>query len=101
MSEETQIDMTSDKESKPSVSYWDKRVKIKIASDPNDPMGLNDVVVGVNGEVIRIKRDHNVMVKRKYVAALEDAVKLSYVTDSNGQLIGERKIPRYNMTVWE
>lgn len=89
------------KDPKQDPAYWEKRVKLKIASDANDPMGLNDVVVGVNGEVIRIKRDHTVMVKRKFVAALEDAVKITYVTDANGQVTGERKTPRYNMTVME
>lgn len=89
------------KDPKQDPAYWEKRVKLKIASDANDPMGLNDVVVGVNGEVIRIKRDHTVMVKRKFVAALGDAVKITYVTDANGQVTGERKTPRYNMTVME
>lgn len=89
------------KDPKQDKAYWEKRVKLKIASDANDPMGLNDVVVGVNGEVIRIKRDHIVLVKRKFVAALEDAVKITYVTDKDGLLTGTRRTPRYNMTVVE
>lgn len=38
-------------------------------------MGTQDVVVGVNGEMIRIKRGETVKIKRKFVNALNNAAK--------------------------
>lgn len=107
MSEDKTQDQEHDDKTKAKVDpkqtaeYWEKRVKLSIASDANDPMGLHDVLVSVNGEAIRIKRDHTVMVKRKHVAALKDAVKITHVTDKDGLVTGTRRTPRYNMTITE
>ena len=38
-------------------------------------MGTQDVIVGVNGEIIRIKRGETVQIKRKFVNALNNAAK--------------------------
>ncbi len=38
-------------------------------------MGTQDVIVGVNGEIIRIKRGEPVQIKRKFVNALNNAAK--------------------------
>ena len=38
-------------------------------------MGTQDVIVGVNGEMIRIKRGETVKIKRKFVNALNNAAK--------------------------
>lgn len=38
-------------------------------------MGTQDVIVGVNGEIIRIKRGETVKIKRKFVNALNNAAK--------------------------
>jgi len=38
-------------------------------------MGTQDVIVGVNGEIIRIKRGETVQIKRKFVKALNNAAK--------------------------
>lgn len=38
-------------------------------------MGTQDVIAGVNGEIIRIKRGETVKIKRKFVNALNNAAK--------------------------
>lgn len=75
------------------------RVKVTIASDPNDPCGNVDVVLGVNGYVVRVKRDTPVMLKRKFLGPLRDAVKKVYDVGDNGEITRERLIPRFNYTI--
>ena len=73
-----------------------KRVKIRIPSDDSD-MGRTDVKVGWNGDVIRIKRDAVVEIKLGHYYALMDAAKTEYDVDGDGRIIGEHKVPRYNV----
>ena len=86
------------KEVAPKVNP-EERVKVTIASDPNDPCGNVDVVLGVNGYVVRVKRDTPVMLKRKFLGPLKDAVKKVYDVGDNGEIIRERLIPRFNYTI--
>ena len=86
------------KEVTPKVNP-EERVKVTIASDPNDPCGNVDVVLGVNGYVVRVKRDTPVMLKRKFLGPLKDAVKKVYDVGDNGEIIRERLIPRFNYTI--
>ena len=76
-----------------------KRIKIKIASDPNDPVGAADVTVGWNGEFISIKRDVPVMVKPGHLSVLQHAVQTSYIIGKDGEISGQRETPRYNIQV--
>ncbi len=73
-----------------------KRVKIRIPSDDSD-MGRTDVKVGWNGNVIRIKRDSVVDILWGHYCALMDATKTEYDVDADGRIIGEHKVPRYNV----
>ena len=73
-----------------------RRVKIRIPSDDSD-MGKEDVAVGWNGDVIRIKRDEIVSIKLGHYNALMDAVKTDYDLDADGRIVGERLVPRYNV----
>lgn len=77
----------------------EERVKVTIASDPNDPCGNVDVTLGVNGVVVRVKRDVPVMLKRKFLGPLTDAVKKVYTVGDNGEITGERLVPRFNYTI--
>ena len=79
----------------PVKNAAEKRVKIRIPSDDSD-MGRTDVSVGWNGDVIRIKRDA-VVVKVGHYNALMDATKTEYDVDADGRIIGEHKVPRYNV----
>lgn len=76
-----------------------KRIKIKIASDPNDPIGSQDVTVGWNGDFISIKRDVPVMVKPGHLSVLQNAVQTSYIIGKDGEVTGQRETPRYNIQV--
>ena len=76
-----------------------KRIRVKIASDPNDPMGMSEVVLGCNGEVVRVKRDVVVPLKMKHFYALKDATRKVYDRGPNGEITGERLSPRYSFSV--
>lgn len=46
---------------------------------PIDPEGKRrDMVVGVNGEIIRIQRGRPVKIKRKFLEAIENATRQQY-----------------------
>ena len=74
------------------------RIKIRIPSDDSD-MGRTDVKVGWNGDVIRIKRDSVVSIKMGHYYALMDATKTEYDLDSDGRIVGQHLVPRYNVQV--
>lgn len=81
-------------------AYMNQRVKVKIHSDPNDPAGgMLDVKLSCNGDMVLVRRDEVVLLKRKHLCALRDAVKKTYVLDANGSVVGEKLVPRFSYTV--
>lgn len=78
------------------VKRTTKRIPIMIPSDDSD-MGKGDVIVGCNGEIITIQRDVVVEIKEGHYNALMDAVKTELILDGNGKVIGQRRVPRYNV----
>ena len=60
-------------QNKAKVKPGDKLVEYTAPLLPG--MGTQDVIVGVNGEIIRIKRGETVQIKRKFVNALNNAAR--------------------------
>ena len=68
-----EVKQTDPEQNKAKVKPGDKLVEYTAPLLP--VMGTQDVIVGVNGEIIRIKRGETVQIKRKFVNALNNAAK--------------------------
>lgn len=82
----------------PAKKKEEPRVRI-IVHEQEGIGGTDDVVVGVNGNVTRIKRGHEVLVKQSVVDVLEDAVITTFVP--NPEVPGAytvRKFRRFNFS---
>lgn len=69
----SETEQTESKQTKAKVKPGDELVEYTAPLLPG--MGTQDVIVGVNGEIIRIKRGEPVTIKRKFVNALNNAAK--------------------------
>lgn len=68
-----EVEQADAKKNEAKVNPGDKLVEYTAPLLPG--MGTQDVIVGVNGEIIRIKRGETVKIKRKFVNALNNAAK--------------------------
>lgn len=69
----SEAEQTESKQTKVKVRPGEELVEYTAPLLPG--MGTQDVIVGVNGEIIRIKRGEPVQIKRKFVNALNNAAK--------------------------
>jgi len=71
-----------------------------IIHQQDGPDGNEDVVIGVNGEVAQIKREHEVALTKEQISVLENAVYIRYepIVNRPGEY-HERHIRRFNYTV--
>jgi hypothetical protein len=66
-----------------------------IISSNTGPAGSDDVFVSVNGRDFLIKRDVEVDVPEEVLGVLKNAVVTDYVTDADGRITRERRVPRF------
>jgi len=76
-----------------------KRVRI-IIHEQDGPDGTQDVVIGLNGIVAQIKREHEVALTLEQVGVLDNAVYRRYepIATLPGEYT-ERNVRRYNYTI--
>ena len=70
-----------------------------IISSNTGPAGSDDVFVSVNGRDFLIKRDIEVEVPDEVLSVLKNAVITDYVTDADGRIVRERRVPRFPFQV--
>lgn len=75
-----------------------KRVKIMIPAQ-DGPGGNEPVPLGINGHVILIQRDVEVVVTENYVQLLKDAIKLVPETDDQGRIVRMKRVPTHSFSM--
>lgn len=82
----------------PAQQQAPAKTRIIISSNAG-PAGSDDVFVSVNGRDFLIKRDVEVEVPEEVLSVLKNAVITDYVTDADGRIVRERRVPRFPFQV--